>query len=70
MTADTVVHQDRGMITRQELADLLHTVDAKDLADTAQVSIKTIYRLRKQVNVPSLEMVERLLAAIKQLRRK
>ena len=46
------------------------TVNAKDVAKLADVSEKTIYRLRNCKNSPSLDTVERLVAAVNALRPK
>lgn len=58
------------MITREQLSQLLQEVDAKALADQAGVSVKTVYRLRAMKNAPRLDMVEKLLAAVKDLKKR
>jgi hypothetical protein len=60
--------QNRHMITREQLSELLRQVDAKALATEAGVNIKTIYRLRHGENSPRLELVERLVAACRKLK--
>jgi DNA-binding XRE family transcriptional regulator len=57
------------MLTRQQLADLLQSVRVEDLAREANVATKTIYRLRKQENVPTLETARRLADAVERIRR-
>ena len=58
------------MLTSKQLAEMLKTVNAKDAATLAGVSEKTIYRLRNCKNSPSLDTVERLVAAVNALRPK
>ena len=58
------------MLTSKQLAEMLMTVNAKDVAKLADVSEKTIYRLRNCKNSPSLDTVERLVAAVNALRPK
>jgi DNA-binding phage protein len=48
---------------------MLGRVNVEDVAKAAQVSTKTIYRLRHQKNSPTLGTVEKLLAAIKRVER-
>lgn len=58
----------RGMMTKDQLSELLRQVDAQALAAEVGVNIKTIYRLRRGENSPRLELVERLVAACRKLR--
>ena len=55
------------MMTKEQLAELLRTAPVKDLAREADVSVKTIYRLRHMKNSPTLSTVESLIAAIGKL---
>ncbi len=57
------------MVTRDELAAQLRTVNVEDVAREANVSIKTIYRLRNKKTSPSLDTVAALLGAISRLRK-
>lgn len=57
------------MVTSERLAELLADVNVEDVAREANVSIKTIYRLRHKRNSPTLATVARILDAIKRLRR-
>jgi DNA-binding phage protein len=56
-----------GMLTRDELADLLKRVDVVDVAREAKVSTKTVYRLRHKANAPTLDTVERIVSAVRKL---
>lgn len=56
------------MMTTDQLADLLRTVNVNDLAAEANVSTKTIYRLRHKLNSPTLGTVESLVAAVRRLK--
>lgn len=56
------------MITREQLADLLMTVNVEDLAREAQISTKTVYRLRHKQHSPTLDTVQNLLSAVERLR--
>jgi DNA-binding XRE family transcriptional regulator len=56
------------MLTSKQLAEMLKTVDAEAVAKLADVSVKTIYRLRNQKNSPTLATAERLVAAVNALR--
>lgn len=56
-----------GMVTREQLAALLQTVNVEDVAREAEVSTKTVYRLRHQTNIPRLDVVERILKAVEKL---
>ena len=55
------------MITRDQLAELLRRTNVNDLAREAQVSTKTVYRLRNKQHAPTLDTVERLLVAVKRI---
>jgi DNA-binding phage protein len=52
------------MVTQQQLADMLAGVNVEDVARAADVSTKTIYRLRRKQHSPTLGTVEKILAAI------
>ena len=52
------------MVTPKELSDLLHGVNVAAIAKAANVSTKTVYRLRHQDHSPNMQTVHRLLAAI------
>jgi len=56
------------MITREQLADLLMTVNVEDLAREAQISTKTVYRLRHKQHSPTLDTVTQIVAAVERLR--
>ena len=58
----------RGMVTSKQLADLLATVNVEEVARAANVSTKTVYRLRHQQHSPTLATVEKILAAINSVR--
>lgn len=58
------------MVTPQQLAAMLRDVNAEEVAAAANVSLKTIYRLRHERHVPNLATVQRLLDAIKAMKRK
>lgn len=55
------------MVTSDTLAELLATVNVEDVAREAKVSTKTIYRLRHKQHSPTLDTVERIMAAISRL---
>jgi len=52
------------MITSEQLAEMLAEVNVEEVAREADVSVKTIYRLRHQQHSPTLDTVHRLLGAI------
>jgi DNA-binding phage protein len=52
------------MVTQQQLADMLAGVNVEDVARAANVSTKTIYRLRHMQHSPTLGTVEKILGAI------
>lgn len=58
-----------GMLTRDQLAELLSTVRVEDVAREAGLSTKTIYRLRHKKNAPTIETAADIIAAIKRLKR-
>lgn len=58
----------RPMVTRDELAELLLTVNVRDVAKAAKLSTKTIYRLRHRQNSPTLDTVASLVEAVKRVR--
>lgn len=55
------------MMTRQQLAELLGQVNVEEVAREAEVSTKTIYRLRHQKNAPTLDTVHAILQAISRI---
>lgn len=57
------------MVTKQQLADLLRTVNVEVVAREAGVSTKTVYRLRHQKHSPSLDTAARLIDAVKRIKR-
>lgn len=57
-------------MTRDQLADLLGTVNVEDVAREAKVSTKTIYRLRHKAHAPTLDTVAAIVAAVAKLKRK
>lgn len=52
------------MITREQLADMLHSVPVAEVARRADVATKTIYRLRHLENPPNMATVEKIIAAV------
>jgi transcriptional regulator with XRE-family HTH domain len=56
-------HTER-MLNPDQLADLLKTRSAAELADLSGLSVKTIYRLRDKETSPTLATVQRLLDAL------
>jgi hypothetical protein len=63
------VTDNRHMLTRDQLADMLRTVNVEALAAASGVSVKTIYRLRHKQHSPNLETVGLLLPAIERLQK-
>lgn len=55
------------MLTSDQLAELLATVNVEDVAKEANVATKTIYRLRHKINSPTLDTVAAILAAIERI---
>ncbi len=55
------------MLTRDQLSDLLRKVNVEAIAREADVSTKTIYRMRHKANAPTYTTVEKLLAAYERL---
>lgn len=53
------------MVTPEQLAELLRGVNVAEVAKAANVSTKTVYRLRHQSNPPNMKTVQKLLDAIK-----
>ncbi len=53
------------MVNPEQLAEMLRGVNVAEVAKAANVSTKTIYRLRHQLNAPNMATVNKLLAAIK-----
>lgn len=64
----SVTHTMPHMITREELAAMLHDVNVEDVAREAGCATKTIYRLRHQQHSPTLDTVARIVAAVERLR--
>ena len=60
----------RKMLTRDQLAELLGSVNVEELSREADVSTKTIYRLRHRMHAPTLDTVAKLLDAVKKMQRK
>jgi DNA-binding phage protein len=55
------------MLNRDQLAELLLTVNVEDVAREAAVASKTIYRLRHKSHSPTLDTVEKIVAAVHRL---
>lgn len=55
------------MLTRDELSALLLSVNVEEIAREANVSTKTIYRMRHKENAPNYATIERILAAVARL---
>ena len=55
-------------LTRDDLAKLLSGISVADVAREAEISPKTIYRLRHRQNSPNLETVEKIVAAIRRIK--
>ena len=58
------------MLTRDQLAAMLLEVNAEDVAREANVSLKTIYRLRHGLNSPTLDTVVALVDAVDRLKKR
>lgn len=56
------------MLTADQLANLLASVNVEAVAKEAKVSTKTIYRLRHQTNSPTLDTVAAIVAAVKRVK--
>ena len=56
------------MMNRDQLAELLRSVNVEDVAREAKVSTKTIYRLRHKAHAPTLDTVEAIVAAVKRVK--
>lgn len=56
------------MLTPQELSERLKAVNVEALAKEADVSVKTIYRLRHMTHSPRLDLVVKLVAAMDRLK--
>jgi DNA-binding phage protein len=56
------------MLTRDQLAELLAEVRVEDVAREANVSTKTIYRLRHKQNSPTLDTVEQIVSAVQRIK--
>ena len=52
------------MVTPKQLSEMLRGVNVAEIAKAANVSTKTVYRLRHQDHSPNMQTVHRLLAAI------
>ena len=59
-----------GMLTQDQLAARLMEVSVEEVAKEANVSTKTIYRLRHKKHSPRLELAERVLAAIARIKKR
>lgn len=59
-----------GMITREQLAQRLMSVNVEEVAREAGISTKTVYRLRHMQHAPRLDVVEKLLVAISTVERR
>ncbi len=57
------------MLNREQLADLLSGVNVDDVAREAALSTKTIYRLRHKAHAPTLDTVEKIVAAVERLKK-
>jgi DNA-binding phage protein len=57
------------MMTRDQLAELLAGVHVADVAREANVSTKTIYRLRHKQHSPTLDTVQQIVEAVKRLKK-
>lgn len=57
------------MLTRDELSALLLGVNVEEIAREANVSTKTIYRMRHKANAPSYATIERIVAAAQRLKK-
>lgn len=57
-----------SMLTRDQLAELLAEVRVEDVAREANVSTKTIYRLRHKQNSPTLDTVEQIVSAVQRIK--
>lgn len=57
------------MLTREQLAELLGTVNVEDVAREAGVSTKTIYRLRHKQHAPTLDTVAAIVAAVARVKK-
>jgi len=64
----TSLTHNRGMMTRDQLAELLLRYSVEDVAREAGISAKTIYRLRHKQNAPTLDTVAAIVAAVKRLK--
>lgn len=56
------------MVTSEQLAEQLRTVNVEAVAKEANVSTKTIYRLRHMQHSPRLDVAERILSAIERVK--
>lgn len=59
-----------GMLNKDQLANLLGTVNVEAVATEAGVSTKTIYRLRHKAANPTLGTIEKIVGAVKRVKRK
>ena len=57
------------MLTPDQLSKALLAVNVEDFAKAADVSAKTIYRLRQKTNKPSFETLQKIMAALERQRR-
>lgn len=58
------------MLTRDDLAALLRSVNVEDVAREADVSTKTIYRMRHKKHSPTLDTAAAVVAAVARLKSK
>ncbi len=56
------------MLTQDELADMLRDVSVVRVAELAQVSTKTVYRMRHKTHAPNLRTIEKLASAVRKLK--
>ena len=55
-------------LTRDDLARMLEGVSVERVAKEADVSAKTIYRLRHRKHAPTLDTVEKIVSAIRRIK--
>lgn len=56
------------MLTRDTMADLLKDVNVVEVAKEAEVSTKTIYRLRQKGTSPSLDTCVQIIEAVARIK--
>lgn len=57
------------MLTQDQLAKALMGVHVEDFAKAADVSAKTIYRLRNKTHAPSFATMQKIVAALERQRK-